>query len=385
MRYSTDILSLGELRAPLSPIVPLDQLGTGGYESAGPAHADSSTSCARKDVGEVTDGSSSNFGTHKASPQSQTITATRSLLAGSLRFIEFDRRPSYSSSEDYDNTTDSSGEVTSDESPTTDDDDFALRALAFAKMRAASHGMGAAMSVFATSLLSDDVEDEDVSSSRIHSIAFDVISTISNAPPALERHISQFSTDCSEEEELTTYQRDECAMVRAFTKRWAENMKFGSTYWQGTRPLPYKEISIATAHYLTLYKTEQAIRNVSAHLNIPPPLEVDLPEPRLSSDPVHVGLARCVERGRLLPRFPVGYSPQQELEIMRSALNKKIAKENKKVQTVEVRLLAGAKRAAGKQKEAQQTRREQWAHGPSKLRLDMGLDPTGDAVVNDSP
>ncbi|TBU27519.1 hypothetical protein BD311DRAFT_377168 [Dichomitus squalens] len=385
MRNSPDILSLGELRAPLFPIVPLNQLCTGGYESAGPSHAELSTSCARKGIGEGTDGSSNSFGSHQACPQAEKSTDTRSLLAGSLRFIEFDGIPSYSSSEDYDDTTDDSEEVTSDESPTTDDDDFALRALAFAKMRAASHGMGAAMSAFATSLLSDDAEDEDVSSSRIHSIVLDVISTISNAPPALERHISQSSIDYFEDEELTTFQRDECDMVRAFTKRWAENLKFGSTYWQGTRPLPYKEISIATAHYLTLYKTEQAIRNVSAHLNIPPPLEVDLPEPRLSSDPVHVGLARCVERGRLVPRFPVGYSPQQELEIMRSALNKNFAKENRKVQTVEVRLLAGAKRAAGKQKEAQQTRRERWAHGPSKLRLDMGLDATVGAVDTHGP
>ena len=71
--------------------------------------------------------------------------------------------------------------------------------------------------------------------------------------------MSQSSMDSYEvDEELTRFQQDECDMVRGFTKRWAENVKLVSTYWQGTRPLPYKDISIATAHYLTLYKAEQA-------------------------------------------------------------------------------------------------------------------------------
>ena len=59
-------------------------------------------------------------------------------------------------------------------------------------------------------------------------------------------------------ENLTDIERAECDMVKAFTKRWAENVKLSSTYWQGTRPIPYKERSVPTGQYFTLYKTEQA-------------------------------------------------------------------------------------------------------------------------------
>ena len=73
------------------------------------------------------------------------------------------------------------------------------------------------------------------------------------------------------------------------------------------------------------------------------------------------------------------YSPQQKLENLRSALNERM-KERKKVQTVEIRLLAGAKRAAGKQQEAQQIRPERWLHEKSRLWLDITSHLTGNAV-----
>ena len=77
-------------------------------------------------------------------------------------------------------------EDTSNESPITDDDDdFALRAMAFAKMRAASRGMGAAMIEFNSTFLSDSEDDSEVSSSRINSVASSVISTISNGEYAI--------------------------------------------------------------------------------------------------------------------------------------------------------------------------------------------------------
>ena len=76
------------------------------------------------------------------------------------------------------------------------------------------------------------------------------------APPSLERHVSQLTIDTWDEcENLTDIERAECDMVKAFTKRWAENVKLSSTYWQVTRPIPYKERSVPTVQYFTLYKT----------------------------------------------------------------------------------------------------------------------------------
>ena len=128
-----------------------------------------------------------------------------------------------------------------------------------------------------------------------------------------------------------------------------------------------------------------SIRNVSAYLNIPPPLEVDLPQPRLSRDPIHVGLAECVESGYLDPPFALSawYSPQARLESLREELNENIRHERKKVQTVEARQLAGAKSAPRMQKEVH-TGRMRLAHGPSRLWFDITAFVAGDAV-DDAP
>ena len=128
-----------------------------------------------------------------------------------------------------------------------------------------------------------------------------------------------------------------------------------------------------------------SIRNVSEYLNIPPPLEVDLPQPRLSWDPVHVGLAECVETGYLKLPLPLCFSApaQAKLEELRAELNERIQNERKKVQTVEARQLAGAKRDAGKQREAH-TRRMRLAHGPSRLWLDITDFVVGDAADDSS-
>ena len=171
-----------------------------------------------------------------------------------------------------------SDERTSEESPEDDEDDFAMRAMAFARMRASSFGLGAAMTGFNNMLLSDDDESEG-SSDMISSVVSSLVSTISSgehlpfvpmftsphifptfiAPPALERHVSHSSTDSYEDDEnLSDVERAECEMVKTFIKRWAENIKLSSTYWQGTQPIPYKERSVPTGQYLTLYKAEQA-------------------------------------------------------------------------------------------------------------------------------
>ena len=65
------------------------------------------------------------------------------------------------------------------ESPEDDEDDFALRAMAFARMRASSFGRGAAMTGFNNMLLSDDDESE-VSSDKINSVVSSLVSTISS-------------------------------------------------------------------------------------------------------------------------------------------------------------------------------------------------------------
>ena len=171
-----------------------------------------------------------------------------------------------------------SDEFVSEDPPDDDEDDFAMRAMAFARMRASSFGLGAAMTGFNNMLLSDDDESEG-SSDMINSVVSSLISTISSgehlpfaplstsahifptfiAPPALERHVPHSSIDSYEDyENLTDIERAECEMVKTFIKRWAENVKLSSTYWQGTQPIPYKERSVPTRQYLTLYKAEQA-------------------------------------------------------------------------------------------------------------------------------
>ena len=123
---------------------------------------------------------------------------------------------------------------------------------------------------------------------------------------------------------------------------------------------------------------------MSDYLQLPPPLEVDLPQPRLSWDPVHVGLAECVETGYLRSPLPFCFSApaQAKLEELRARLNENIQSESKKVQTVEARQLAGAKRDAGRQKEAH-TRWMRLAHGPSRLWFDITDFVTGNEVATD--
>ncbi|KAM5544885.1 hypothetical protein V8D89_001783 [Ganoderma adspersum] len=393
-RNPFDSLPSGQSNIPLSPVLSLEQRG--GCESlVSPTDENSSLACLRKIVREAK-GSSNSPTLNEASAQIPptteaplTIAATYPISTGSLRFADFDRLPSPCLADDIDSDAEaaieSDGSVSEPESPEDDEDDFALRAMAFARMRASSFGLGAAMTGFNNMLLSDDDESE-VSSDKINSVVSSLVSTISSAPPTLERHFSQLAIDTWDEgENLTDIERAECDMVKAFTKRWAENVKLSSTYWQGTRPIPYKERSVPTGQYFTLYKIEQAIRNVSAYLNIPPPLEVDLPQPRLSRDPVHVGLAECVESGYLEPPFSLSawYSPQARLESLRAELNENIQHERKKVQTVEARQLAGAKSAPRKQKEAH-TGRMRLTHGPSRLWFDITAFVTGDAVDDDA-
>ncbi|KAI1792074.1 hypothetical protein LXA43DRAFT_359429 [Ganoderma leucocontextum] len=391
-RNPFDSLPLGHSNIPLSPVLSLEQRG--GYESlVSPTDENSSLSCLRKIVRDTTIGTLSGPTRDEADahipPTTEaplTITAARPIPSGSLRFADFDRLPSPSSLSSKDDSDteaiEESDEYASEESLEDDADDFALRAMAFARMRASSFGLGAAMTGFNNMLLSDDAESEG-SSDMINSVVSSLVSTISKAPPALERHVSHSTIDSYDDgETLTDIEHAECDMVKAFTKRWAENVKLSSTYWQGTRPIPYKERSVPTGQYFTLYKTEQAIRNVSAYLNIPAPLEVDLPQPRLCWDPVHVGLAECVESGSLEPPLPLQYPPQMKLESLRAEFNENIKNERKKVQTVEARPLAGAKRNAGNQQEAH-TGRMRLAHGPSRLWLDITDFVTGDAVADD--
>ena len=70
---------------------------------------------------------------------------------------------------------------------------------------------------------------------------------------------------------------------------------------------------------------------MSDYLQLPPPLEVDLPQPRLSWDPVHVGLAECVETGYLRSPLPFCFSApaQAKLEELRARLNENIQSERR--------------------------------------------------------
>lgn len=116
------------------------------------------------------------------------------------------------------------------------------------------------------------------------------------------------------------------------------------------------------------------MRDVSAHLNLPPPLEYERSRPRLTSDPIHVGSARVAESGCLVRRaIPFGYDPQAVLDQILAAFNEECAATQRKpVQTVTLRLESGAKRAAGSRKEAT-ARRDPWTPTASKLRGDITL------------
>ena len=72
----------------------------------------------------------------------------------------------------------SDASVSEPESPEDDEDDFAMRAMAFARMRASSFGLGAAMTGFNNMLLSDD--ESEVSSDKINSVVSSLVSTISS-------------------------------------------------------------------------------------------------------------------------------------------------------------------------------------------------------------
>ncbi|RPD55018.1 hypothetical protein L226DRAFT_471363 [Lentinus tigrinus ALCF2SS1-7] len=250
------------------------------------------------------------------------------------------------------------------------------RAMSFAKCRAASLGMGVAMRSLNETLEADDPSAEE----RLSLVAKRVIASISRSPPALERHLSQSSvlSDATEDDDVASAERNECEMVTEYVKRWASNNRLDSTYWQGFAPL-HLNVAVPLAQELTVYLTEQVIRDVSARLNLPPPLEYERSRPRLTSDPIHVGLARLVEYGYLVRRaIPVGYAPHQVLEKLRAAFNEECkANERRPVQTVTARLQAGAKCAAGTRKEAT-TRRDPWTPIASRLRVDVTLWMTGD-------
>ncbi|KAI0750269.1 hypothetical protein C8Q80DRAFT_1120262 [Daedaleopsis nitida] len=262
--------------------------------------------------------------------------------------------------------------VASDEAPESadDEDDVVARALAFAKMRAAYAGMSTAMSNFNAAIQQSDEEEQN---HELSALASEVISSISRSPPSLERHMSISSkwSDESEDDNLSDTQREECLMVKDYTERWANNIRLASTYWQGFTPL-HLNVSVSLAQRLIVYRAEQAIKHASDQLELPPPIEFERRIPRLSRDPVHIGFAGPVEGGNLFPRpLPTGYSPQKQLEELRVAFNNDCAKDNK-VETVAVRLQAGAKRAAGTQrpKEAQAVRNV-WVRAPSRLYQDV--------------
>lgn len=127
-----------------------------------------------------------------------------------------------------------------------------------------------------------------------------------------------------------------------------------------------------------------SIRKVSEQLDIPAPLEFERPCPRLSRDPVNEGFAGRVEFGTLSRRVPPqDYCPMTRLEEIRCALN---SDKGKKVQTVSVRLQAGAKRAAGTQrpKEAH-TIRNTWERTLSRRRVDITLWLMTEELETDAP
>ncbi len=116
-----------------------------------------------------------------------------------------------------------------------------------------------------------------------------------------------------------------------------------------------------------------SIRKVSELLEIPAPLEFERSYPRITRSPVHLGFAGIIEQGRLISRvLPTDYYPQLRLAEFRLALNETC--KDRKVQTVSVRLQAGAKHSAGTQrlKEAQAVRNG-WKSTPSRLRLDITI------------
>ena len=85
----------------------------------------------------------------------------------------------------------------SEESPEDDDDDFALRAMAFARMRASSFGLGAAMTGFNNMLLSDNEESREGSSDKINSVVSSLVSTITKGEHIPFVLVSPFSHDFS--------------------------------------------------------------------------------------------------------------------------------------------------------------------------------------------
>ncbi|RDX41955.1 hypothetical protein OH76DRAFT_1422819 [Lentinus brumalis] len=270
----------------------------------------------------------------------------------------------FSSSSEEDDTLSPVTSLSSDDSF-----DSYERALSFAKLRAANFGMGAAMkSMNATLEAEDPAADE-----RLSTVAAQVIASISRSPPALERHFSYPSvlSESSDDDGLTDAERQECEVVTEYIKRWASNDRLDSTYWQGFTPL-HLSVSVPLVQQLTVYLAEQAIRDVSAQLNLPPPLEYERARPRLTSEPVYAGSVRVADCGYLVRRaIPAGYAPQEVLEKLRAAHNAECAaNERRQVQTVPRRLQSGAKRAAGTRKEAT-AQRDPWTRVASKLRDDL--------------
>ncbi|KAI0706548.1 hypothetical protein C8Q76DRAFT_800958 [Earliella scabrosa] len=385
LRLPFDIPPLGLSDVPLSPL-SLDDVS--GLE----ASSDTSKQCPtilslRQILGEaptVEDGHSQPVMSDAADalPSSDLLPISIGSAGGSLQ-LSYRSLELASSTED-----DSAGDLHSvtDESTVSDDeddgDDDVARALAFAKMRAAYSGMSAAMINFSAAIQESDDEEGD---SQLSVLASKVISSICQSPPALERHmsLSSLSSDETDEDDLTDAEREDCIMVKAYIERWASNIRLASTFWQGFTPM-HTNVSVSPFQRLIVYQAEQAIRKVSEQLDIPAPLEFERPCPRLSRDPVNEGFAGRVEFGTLSRRVPPqDYCPMTRLEEIRCALN---SDKGKKVQTVSVRLQAGAKRAAGTQrpKEAH-TIRNTWERTLSRRRVDITLWLMTEELETDAP
>ena len=82
---------------------------------------------------------------------------------------------------------------------------------------------------------------------------------ICTAPPSSARFGSWSEDDAVyNATALSSVQRAELDMVKAYTERWATNDKLDSTYWQGTQALSYRAPSVSIYLRLTIYNTEQA-------------------------------------------------------------------------------------------------------------------------------